>query len=103
MFNNSQIWGNTFDLQSVIPSDNFVQFLTEVNTAHNYDLNNLVTPLDVDKFDQLLQESNYDERESSFLIDGFRNGFDICHGTALPHLCAPVVLLRPSGLSYTHL
>ena len=26
----------------------------------------------------------------------------ICHGTALPHLCAPVVLLRPSGLSYAH-
>ena len=27
----------------------------------------------------------------------------MCHGIALPHLCAPVVLLRPSGLSYAHL
>ena len=28
---------------------------------------------------------------------------NICHGIALPHLCAPVVLLRPSGLSYARL
>ena len=30
------------------------------------------------------------------------NKSHICHGTALPHLCAPVVLLRPSGLSCAH-
>ena len=37
----------------------------------------LETPLDVDKYEQLLHESNYNPEEVSFLINGFREGFDI--------------------------
>ena len=33
-------------------------------------------------------------------VYGFYTTLHICHGTAPFHLCAPVVLLRPSGLSY---
>ena len=34
-------------------------------------------PIDLDRFTQLLTETNYDPEESAFLIDGFSSGFDI--------------------------
>ena len=37
----------------------------------------MVTPLNVNLFEKLLKDSNYDAEESSFLIDGFHTGFDI--------------------------
>ena len=43
----------------------------------NYDLDNIITPLNVSLFAKLLRESDYDAQESLFLIDGFTNGFDI--------------------------
>ena len=43
----------------------------------NGNLTDIVTPLDVDRFEQLLTESEYDSEESRFLLDGFRNRFDI--------------------------
>ena len=41
------------------------------------DLDNIKTPVDVDKFEKLLHESKYDRKETEFLIDGFRNGFSL--------------------------
>ena len=43
----------------------------------NYDLDNLVTPVNPDMLEKLLVESNYDCSETKFLINGFRNSFDI--------------------------
>ena len=43
----------------------------------NLDLQTIVTPVDIDRFEQLLVETNYDKNETDFLIDGFRNGFSI--------------------------
>ena len=43
----------------------------------NYDLENLVTPVDADVFEQLLRETNYNKEEIEFVINGFRNGFNI--------------------------
>ena len=37
----------------------------------------MATPLDVDKYEQLLKLSNYNLEETKFLIKGFREGFDI--------------------------
>ena len=37
----------------------------------------MVTPVDVDKYEELLRVSGYDHTESEFLVNGFRNGFDI--------------------------
>ena len=37
----------------------------------------MVTPLNVPKYEQLLRESNYDAKETQFLVNGFTNGFDI--------------------------
>ena len=43
----------------------------------NYDLDNIITPLNVMLFARLLRDSDYDTHEAEFLIDGFTNGFDI--------------------------
>ena len=43
----------------------------------NYDLENIVMPLNVDRFWQLLNDSNYDLSETHFLVDEFMRGFDI--------------------------
>ena len=43
----------------------------------NTDLTNIVTPVKVNVFADLLQKSVYDVEETNFLIDGFENGFDI--------------------------
>ena len=40
-------------------------------------MENLVTLLDVDKFEELLRLSQYSESESQFLVNGFRHGFCI--------------------------
>ena len=41
------------------------------------DLTNTVTPVNVRKLKQLLDEADYDKHEVEFLVDGFTNGFDI--------------------------
>ena len=51
--------------------------ILEVKRFENYNLTDIVTPLNVEKFKQLLEESKYEAEESQFLIDGFTNGFDI--------------------------
>ena len=48
-----------------------------MNYYSNYDLENIVTPIDVAKFEELLNLTNYDPIERDFVIDGFTNGFDI--------------------------
>ena len=40
-------------------------------------MDKIITPLIVDRYEQLLIESDFDQWERSFLVDGFRNGFDI--------------------------
>ena len=50
----------------------------------NYNLTDIVTPIDVDKLETLLVDSNYSGEETEFLVDGFCNRFDIGYkGTKL--------------------
>ena len=49
----------------------------EVLVFENFDLESIKTPVNVEVFNQLLQESRYNTEETEFLIDGFRNGFSI--------------------------
>ena len=51
--------------------------MTEQWNKTNHDLDNIITPLNVTRFEELLRQSKYDEQESVFLIDGFTNSFDI--------------------------
>ena len=43
----------------------------------NHNLDNIVTPVNVEILVKLLKEADYAEQEISFLEDGFKNGFDI--------------------------
>ena len=43
----------------------------------NYDLDEIVTPVNCDKLQQLLEQCNFDPVEKDYLCDGFRNGFDL--------------------------
>ena len=43
----------------------------------NFDLDNIVTPVKVDRLEQLLKETHYDSHEIEFLVTGLRQGFDI--------------------------
>ena len=38
-----------------------------------------MTPVKPDIFETYLRETNYDEAETEFLVNGFRQGFDICY------------------------
>ena len=44
---------------------------------HNFDTENIVTPVDPKKLRQILTESNYIAEETEFLVDGFTNGFSL--------------------------
>ena len=43
----------------------------------NFDLENIVTPVDHVMFEKLLIESDYDKKKIDHLISGFRDGFSI--------------------------
>lgn len=45
--------------------------------AHNFDKDSVVTPVDVEQLDQLLQEVGYDQTKTEFLTNGFKHGFDL--------------------------
>ena len=49
----------------------------EILNYMNYDLENVVTPVNIQKLDELLQMTGYDKTKSQFLIEGFTNGFSI--------------------------
>ena len=41
------------------------------------DLENIVTPLNVKSFEEMLVQSGYNRGETEFLVEGFTTGFDI--------------------------
>ena len=43
----------------------------------NFDVEKVVTPVNVKVLKQLLIESNYDKKETDFLISGFTHGFSL--------------------------
>ena len=45
----------------------------------NYDMVNVVTPVNVDELHQLLVASQYNSTETQFLLKGFSEGFDLCY------------------------
>ena len=43
----------------------------------NYVLDDIVTPIDIEKYEYYLHATGFDAEKSEFLLHGFRNGFDI--------------------------
>ena len=61
----------------------------------NLDLTSVVSPVDVDKLEQLLIESEYDASKTKYLINSFRNGFDLGYrGQVKVKRTAPNLKLR---------
>ena len=53
----------------------FYNFISE-GDEKNYDLENTVTPVNVQVLEELLTQYKYNINETNFLIDGFKNGFE---------------------------
>ena len=49
----------------------------EVLYFENFDLENVITPVDVDKYEKLLKLYNYNSRKTNKLVNGFKYGFSI--------------------------
>ena len=52
-------------------------FAEEVLFYENFDLESIVTPVNVPKLEQLLVETKYDKQKTKYLVDSFTNGFDL--------------------------
>ena len=49
----------------------------DVLQFENFDLENIITPVNVQVFEQLLTQAQYDPSEINYLVNGFTNGFSI--------------------------
>ena len=49
----------------------------EILYYKNMDLESIFTPVNAEKLEELLCESNYDQSETKFLVEGFKEGFDL--------------------------
>ena len=49
----------------------------EVDQFKNFNLTDIATPVDADELEKLLRRTNYDNKETRFLIKGFRKGFSL--------------------------
>ena len=61
----------------------------------NFDLENIITPIDADKFNELLSEANYNNKKRNFIVEGFKSGFPLCYeGDKQVRRTAPNLKLR---------
>ena len=68
--------------------------MEEVLYYENFDLKNVVTPVNADMLETLLTEANYDRSKTEFLVNGFREGFSIGYtGEENVKLTAPNLML----------
>ena len=62
---------------------------------HNWDLDNIVTPIKANVLDGLLRHYGYEEEKTKFLVEGFKEGFSIGYsGKEDVQLTAPNLKLR---------
>ena len=67
----------------------------EVLDYHNPNLQDIVTPVDPNKLEELLVGANYDSEKNRFLVEGFRNGFEVGYkGSRTVKLNAPNLKFR---------
>ena len=69
-----------------------------ISMSNNYDIENVITPVDADVLERLLIESDYDQEETQFIVDGFRKGFDLGYaGPERVKITAPNLKLKQPG------
>ena len=63
-------------------------------------MEDIVTPVDVDEFECLLIETNYNRQETEYLVKGFKNGFSLEYaGDRQIRRFAPNLPLRVGSLT----
>ena len=62
------------DHPNTVPKD---KDMTEILYFENYNISDIVTPIKHEVLQQLLSESNYDSQKSSYLVYGFKQGFQL--------------------------
>ena len=55
----------------------FEAITPEVLEYENFNLKNIITPVDVEQYARLLKELGYDKDKSKYLVKGFTKGFDL--------------------------
>ena len=55
----------------------FILQIIDLVEFENLDLKNIVTPVKVKEFEELLKQANYNEDKTEFLIQGFTRGFSL--------------------------
>ena len=64
----------------------------------NFDLNNIVTPVNAEKFRQLPVDTNYNKDETDFVYQGFKYGFSLEYtGDPFVKIKAPNLKFRRVG------
>ena len=56
---------------------NFNNLIVEILQFENFDLNNIVTPVNVEAYRRLLEEAGYNRDKLEFLVKGFTDGFSL--------------------------
>ena len=51
--------------------------MEEVSRFENYDITNIITPINVNILERLLRETSYDKLKTKYLVQGFKTGFYI--------------------------
>ena len=70
----------------------------EILYYENFNLDDIKTPVDVNKLEELLTLSSYDSHETEFLVNGFKNGFSIGYcGDEKVKITAPNLKFREVG------
>ena len=61
----------------LFPSNDFQSFVEPVLRYENFNLTDIFTPVDADKLEQLLIETDYDSEKTKYLVKGFQEGFSL--------------------------
>ena len=73
----SRIWELKTNETTLITNYNLCIADTDVQEYVNYDLTNVQTPVKVDRLQSMLRQAEYDTQDADFLVQGFREGFDL--------------------------
>ena len=67
----------------------------EILQYSNFDLESVVTPVNIPVYEQLLKEVGYDERKTQFLVNSFRSGFPLhYHGDQTARITSNNLILH---------
>ena len=73
-------------------------YIDDIPWYENYDLQNIVTPINAKVLKKLLVQAEYNKDKTEYLVDGFTNGFDICYqGSEDVQMRAPNLKLNNNG------